>query len=376
MKTKNFRYVQHSDRARIEHDLTLSRIGEMTYRDINVLIRAFLFNNPSVKAVVIEGLDCSPGSGLSVNYTFPTSVIQILGDNNLISCFEGNDGNATKNIVLNAADSSNPRIDILEAQIDIRNGYNDVSVNVVDPLTLNITPQTRNRDFEIYLKVQKITGTPAAIPASPISTAATAATVLGTVSIPTTIDLSAQYILSLSNGIDGNFVEIDLRGATPNATTLAEIIANINAAGFGTIASASGNYLLLTGTGVGENSLIRIKRPLDPTLDALNEVLGIVEIPGYFLQYKGANAWFKFAEIFVPTSSVTLIANDIRTRFEKDTEWISEAATIENSFSFESHRKSVPMDHSNASVEDYHLAASTLALISTPHYAYYKTGVI
>ena len=103
-----------------------------------------------------------------------------------------------------------------------------------------------------------------------------------TVEIATTIDLSTVYNIKLDVDNAGS-VTIDCRGATPAATTLAEIINAINTAGFGTVAfntNANGNfagsgYLTIKSTTTGAGSEVELTAPA--SVDATYEILGLSE---------------------------------------------------------------------------------------------------
>lgn len=363
MSGKNLRYVQQSFRARIEHDLVLTRMGEMTVRDIDALTRALLYQLTGKTAAIMEGLEASPVGNLDVELTAPGTVILNLGDQNVRFAIDHN-GDAPFSVTLDAADPTDPRIDIIEGTIKTRSAFSDSVVDVVDPITKTVTPQLRDRDFEVYIEVRKKTGTPAPGPTAPSPTAGSAGVLTGTVAIAGTIDLSAEYIINLAVGNDTEYVEVDCRGAIPAATTAAEILTALNGAGFGVIAAQiAGDFIELTAPGQGENSVIRIKQPTDPSTDALNNIFGLSESVGYFVQYAGANPYFKIAEVNVAATQTVLNPTDVKPRADKDTDWTADAATILNGFSLQAHRESAPMDHAPASVESFHLAPSSLALV-------------
>jgi hypothetical protein len=358
---KNLRYLQQNNRARISHDLVMTRIGELSIRDLEVLTRMLLYPLTTISAAITEGLIASLDSGMDINVSAPASCIQNLEDEDVRICLDYNSG-ADYGITLSNGDSVNDRYDIIQCQIRKRSAFTDTSVDIVDPVTKTVTPTTLDRDFEIYLHVEAKEGTPAGSPVPPSPDAATAGTLLGTVTTDV-LDLSSEYILNLSVGEDSEYVQIDLRGVTPSATTLVERLANINAAGFGTIATDSGGAILLTAPGVGENSVIRIKQPLDPALDCYNRVLGGTESLGYVDEFFGDNGYFKVAEIFVPAAATSLIAGNIKSRTVKDDDWQADASTIENVTSLDAHRKSVPIDHADNSIFTNHLDASVIDTI-------------
>ena len=119
-----------------------------------------------------------------------------------------------------------------------------------------------------------------------------------------TVDLSSGVDLSTNKNIkieidDGGSVEVDCaaNAATPSATTIDEILAEINAAGFGTIAFRSdtvgnpdvtGNYILMKSTTTGGSSEVEFVAPA--SLDATNEIFGLSEA-GYPHTYVGGGGY-------------------------------------------------------------------------------------
>lgn len=365
---KSVRYIQQTERARIEHDLVLTRMGELALRGDNLLSRGLLYPpDGSTNAVFFEGLIGSPGAGLSVSLSIPAVVLQTISHNTRAEevKFVGDENGGTAfNIVLDTADPTNDRIDIIEGRVMTRSEFTDLNISVADPVTQVISAETRDRDFEVYLFLQKVAGTPAGSPTPPSTTAGTAGAITGTVDINTApIDLSSEYILSFAIEDDADFVEVDLRGASPVATTAAEILANINAVGFGTVATLSGNFLKITAAGTEENSVVKIKQPLDSTKDAFAEVLGGTESAGYYNEYRGSNAFFKVCEVLVPFGATNLSAANIRSREEKDAQWDADAATVVNGETLLSHRLASPLDHPDGSIFVNHLDSTVLNLL-------------
>lgn len=106
---------------------------------------------------------------------------------------------------------------------------------------------------------------------------------VGTVNISGTLDLSTNFLVKIDIDNDGA-VEIDCQGATPAATTIDEIVAAINAAGFGTIAYrvdsvgnpiAAGTYILVKSSTTGGSSEVEFVAP--SATDATNEIFGLSE---------------------------------------------------------------------------------------------------
>jgi len=116
-----------------------------------------------------------------------------------------------------------------------------------------------------------------------------------TVSI-TTIDLSTNYNIKIDIDNAGA-VEIDCRGAMPASTTIQEIVDNINAAGFGTIAyrgdsggnpDTTGSYITIKSQTTGSGSEVEFVAP--SANDATNEIFGLSEA-AYPHTYNGGGGY-------------------------------------------------------------------------------------
>lgn len=366
---RSLRYLFQNFRQRIESELVLTRMGELALRDLNLLTRGLIYNlGSSIDAVIIEGLETSLNAGFLIDIAIPAVVVQNVGDGvntsdvSVVTDENLDNSGVDYQITITTPDGANDRIDIIQAQIKQRSAFTDLAVDLVDPITQVVTPTTLDRDKEVYLDVALVTGTPAGSPTPPSTTAAAAGTFVGTVTTDN-LDLTTEYILYLAVGKDAEFIEIDMRGGTPAATTRTERINAINAAGFGTVATNDGGAIRITAPGVGENSVIQVKSPLLSAKDAYTLVFGVTTSLGYLDTYLGTNAWFKISEIFVPAAAGSLVPANIRSREDKDADWDSDAATIENAYSFDGHRKSVPLDHADDSIFPNHLDPSVTASI-------------
>ena len=328
---QNRRYLKQNQRQRIEHEMVMNRMGELAGRDLETLIRTVLFNTTGgIAAFVFNGLQSTPGVGLSVDVAGPAAVITNAGSGFDDVLFV-TDTETTRNVPLDPADPVNPRIDILIARRTRVDAFLDTATSQADGLTQVITPTTVFRDREYQLELSKVTGTPAGSPVPPAVPTASAGRVLGTVDISAPINLQSEYILSIAVGEDGEFTEVDCRGAVPSSTTLAEIVTEINTVFFpevgANIAFASGNFLLLEAPGTGATSVIRLKQPTDANLDAAANILGVVEGIQYVYYFRGSNPWFKVNEVTVPATAVALVGGNIVSIEAKDS-WVSDAATI------------------------------------------------
>lgn len=92
------------------------------------------------------------------------------------------------------------------------------------------------------------------------------------------INLSSRYMVKLSTD-SGTPLEVDLRGANPSNTTIFEIITKINAAfGFPFARAVTNDSLLqLVSATLGPTSSISFFETTDPSLDACEFVLGLLQ---------------------------------------------------------------------------------------------------
>lgn len=312
---RDIRTLNNVEGQKIESDLVMKRIGDLAYRNLGTLSRSGFFD--SGKALIVgDGLRVEPSTGMTVN--LPTGVFfQRFVD--VIPCMQI----SAQTITMDAA-SGSPRVDIIEAQVKSIADKSDVTqtATVASGSAISITNETIKRDIKYYLSARKQTNTTT-------PTAATAGILTGTVSISGTIDLSEDYLINLADGEDGSYQEIDCRGATPEATTRAEIIANINAAVGRTMASTgASDVIVLTGDGTGVASYFEIKPPAtDADKDAANVIFGISIGGVYRYTYSGTNEWVKIAEIDIGAATTTITSGLIRNIDEKET-WASESENV------------------------------------------------
>jgi hypothetical protein len=312
---RDIRTLNQSSGQQIESDEVMTRLGSLSFRNLGSISKAGLFD--SGKALIVgNGLRVVADGGMVVRVptgcTFQRSY-------DVIGCIQP----VEQTVTIDAA-SGVPRIDIVEAQIkQIVDKTDYASIGTVATGTgggsVVITNEEIKRDIKYYLAVQKKTSTTT-------PTAATAGVLTGIVAIPGVIDLSARYLINIADGEDGSFQEVDCRGAVPNATTRAEIIAAINTALGRTAASTgAGNVVVLTGPGTGVRSLITIKPPVsDADKDALQTIFGVSSGGVYKYKYAGVNDWFKLCEIDIGAATVVITDSMIRNIDRKST-WASDA---------------------------------------------------
>ena len=298
-----------------EAERVFKRIGDLSYRNLGILAKIGLFDTGSL--LVTNGLVVVPVSGMILAVGSGVG-IQRLSSGDLLPFVNKNFVTLT---VLQAADGV-PRTDIIEVQVintavkDDTFDNNTIDLSTGLPAVIDLK---RDIAYSLSVRNQKGTTTP---------TAATAGILTGTVEIASTIDLSVNYLFNIADGEDGSFIEVDLRGAVPMSTTKAEIVSAINTAIGRTIASAPGNFIILTGTGTGQTSTFEIRPPLtDANADALKTVFGLPGVGAYYYVYSGTNEWVKIAEITIGAATTTITAGMIKDISQKGS-WTSLASEV------------------------------------------------
>ena len=303
MAERDFRIVNMADGQQIEYDQVLKRIGEISYRNFGVFCKSLLFDDS--EALVTKGLRVEPSSGLVVNVTAGAGIQQV-GDQELLPFVATED----QTVTIDAA-SGVARVDMIEAQVQAVETKSDYTFKIIDPESIIVSTASIYRDVKYILAVQKKTS-------STTPTAAIAGVLTGTVAITGTVDLGTEYLINVADGEDGEFIEIDCRGAVPETTSAAEIVANINAAIGRVAASTSAGYIIYTGEGLGITSAFYFKSPVtNPALDALEIIFGLSIAGDYLHTYVGTNEWFKIAEINMGTATTTLTTSEIVNLDEK-----------------------------------------------------------
>ena len=157
---KAFRYLKMNSRQRIEHNLVLERMGELSIRDFRVLTRSLLYGVATgpIAANVFEGFVPSVGAGLSANFSTPMVAVANSGNNDdVMLCV---DGGAIKNVIFTAADPTDPRVDIVVARQKIVDAFLDTAAYQADPTTFTVTAQSFYRDKDMQIELMAIAGKP------------------------------------------------------------------------------------------------------------------------------------------------------------------------------------------------------------------------
>ena len=315
---RDIRVMNFITGQQIESDEVMKRLGEIEYRNHGSHAKIGLFDEG--KALITKGLRVEASTGLTVSV--PAGNFYQRDGEIVLGCVQ----TAAIPVTLDAA-SGVARVDIIEGQIKTVIDKTDYArigtvATGTEAGSVVITNEEIKRDIKYYLDARKLTDTTT-------PTAAAAGSLVGIVAIPGTIDLQEAYLIHLSDGEDGNWIEIDCRGATPNATTRAEIISAINAAVGRTMAVASaGDTITLNGSGTGWGSFFSLKPPVtNADLDALQVIFGLSAGGVYKYNYRGTAGWFKLAEIDMGTTTTTITAALIRNIEQKDT-WTGEGDEI------------------------------------------------
>jgi photosystem II stability/assembly factor-like uncharacterized protein len=313
--TRDIRIVNAIDGQQVEYDEIILRMGKIMYRDLGIASKMSLFD--SGKALIVgSGLRVEPSSGMTVNVPAGFAY-QRISSNDIIPVYQPVD----QTVTLDAA-SGSARVDIIEAQIKEIPDKDDQSYIIVQVgPSVERQWQPIKRDIKYYLNVRKQFDTTT-------TTAATAA-IFQSPQVVTTLDLRFKYLISLTIGEDGTYIDIDCRGVDPINTTRQEIIDHINAAvGFTMASTWDTNKIQLTDQDVGQTSVFTFKPPVsDPGVDATNLIFGLAETAYYKYIYTGENAWFKICELDIGTTTTEITATEIRNIDEKST-WASESSDI------------------------------------------------
>lgn len=308
---RDYRTVNQSTGQMVEAVKVIKRIGDISYRDFGVFSKNIF---DSGKLLVSSGLLVTPVSGMTVQIALGNGIQRNSQGENFPFLMP-----AHQNITMDAA-SGISRIDMLQMQVQPVTTKSDITRYVPDPTTGVILPTTVYRDIQMQVVIQKIQG-------STTPTPATAGILTGTASIPSTLDLSTAYKINICDGEDGAFQEVNLQGATPTATTKSEIVAAINAALGRTAASISGNYIVMTGNGVGVTSYFEFKPTATTEQDAITLVFGLSSSGLYSYTYQGTNDWCKIAEIDIGAATTVITAGMIRD-FTQSSTWTGDATSV------------------------------------------------
>lgn len=297
---QQLKFLKHNVYQRISASNVLTRAGDLIRDNLNSVMSSMY--DPSRNLVIKGGkftvdtgwnfhVDAGSFYQQSKNVNTAWIISQILQKNLSVSPSTAQD-----------------RYDLVQARYVV-NDTNLQSVDIIDPGTGQISQQNFNIDRAVDLEVQIKEGTPGAGVAPSLDGGA-AASITGTPVLTPTVDLSVRYNLKIAVD-NGAFVTVDCRGATPAATTIAEIITKINTAVGLSIASNDGSgHLKLTSLTNGEDSYLTIAPPT--TVDAINILLGLSIVPNYYYTYQGLRPFFKLGEVKIQASSANLIQGDLR----------------------------------------------------------------
>lgn len=295
---KDLTYIKHNVYQRISADGVLTRGGDLIRENINTIMSSMY--DPS-RNLVIKGGKFTVDSG----WTFHVDGGSFYQQSKDVTNAWVVSQQLAKSLTVDAADPTD-RYDLVQARYVVNN-TNLQTLDIVDPATGQISQQQFYIDRVVALDISIKKGT-AGAGICPTLDGASAATTTGT-PILTTVDLSTKYKLKIT--VDsGAAVTVDCRGATPAATTIAEIITKINTAVGLTIATNDGSdRLKLTSTTTGEDSYILLTPP--SSNDAINVIMGLSVSPNYYYQYQGTRPYFKLGEVKVRGGSANLLQSDL-----------------------------------------------------------------
>lgn len=332
--------VKWNPNQRVDH-ANLNDTGYLKLRDYEKIMASVIGDGTNI---VLTGLSVAPVSGMTVRVPVG-ALLKGAGRGELVL------NEASIDLTLDPSDVSLARVDSVEVDFDELQAALQ-SVDVINPSTGAVSADSKYTRIWAGMKAQVHKGTNG-VPAAPVITAATAAALTGSVDISSPIDLSLAYNLKLS--VDGAAaVVVDCRGATPAATTIAEIKAAINAAGFGAIATGT-TYVTLTSTTAGPASAIRLTPP--GSSDGLAAILGLAVTANYDYQYAGTGKWAKLAEVAVGAGVTTINAGNI-SGVVSSSSWTTDAGDTKLAKRYQEHRVASPIDHPAGSILESHLHQS------------------
>lgn len=302
-------------------------------------------------------------------------------------------------LTVSDGDPTNDRIDIVLARFR-RVDFQDATVNLLTASSGTTLQETRKIRYSYELETYIKEGTPAASPVAPTKDLGYDAFISSTIdwSATPTVDLSERYKIRLRIA-ELPAREVDLQGADPANTTLAEIVAAINAA-FPELpsppADGIGDILTITDTELSKSSgTVELTAPsLDPgppstNIDAtdiifgeyINEVPSIVKMhtnsSNYQITSVGLDDSFQIGEIDVDANQVALVAFDIKDLSQKDLWTTGLDSEIEtDALGYIDHRLAPELDHPDDSVLLKHLAPEVINALLPQKTRRYETKLL
>ena len=333
------RTIQVTEGAMIESDRVLTAMGLHQIRSIETIIKELFFKS-STDGAVIEGMIIVPVSGMTVGVTGTGTILQNITNHLKIGIDDD-----INDVTLDASDPTNPRIDIIEAQVQLNSVLTDTQVNVLLGTSGTASYQTRDREYEVEVVLRARAGTPAGSPVCPGTIGPTAASLTGPV-LPTTQDLSTSYLVRLRHKRNGEYVTVDCRGADPGNTTQSEIANAINTALGFTFITISANKFVATATDTGEESYFEFVQPENFQFDYFPTMFGLTPPNDYIYTYSGDNGWLKIAEVTVPAGASSISGGNILP-YTSRASWTADNNAVETFNSYYDHLKSEDSDHVN-----------------------------
>jgi hypothetical protein len=281
-----------------------------------------------VNNIVVRNGLFSPVSGMVIKLDADSFICQQKTNNLIIPAVSENEIEVT----VPTSDPTNPRIDVIKAKIE-RVAEIEEPRDTINGLTGDISSVNVNTQKNFVLTLGYEEGTPAGSPSAPVlDQGITAGNFITDGNqgeerdLSSTIDLSTLYNIKVR--VDaGSWTTIDLRGATPGATSLSEIVSAINTALGDTYASIHlSKYLKITSILTDLTGKVEFSKPTSN--DATNLVLGLLEEGNYYYKYESETEWFKLAEIDVPAGATSITSNEIKSADRFD-EWDDQTVSIE-----------------------------------------------
>ena len=224
---KNINFLKHNLLQRITYDKVLTRYGELDHENLKALVTSLV----GKKNCVIYGCNFETLSNLTFRIVEDSVLLQRLNPNKSEIISE----QGFKELTVETADATYTRFDIVEGKLEVV-ARNKVSYDKISDLDGSISTEINPTSNKVILTVRVRSGIPSINPTAPVLTPALPAIFIadGTyldesedIDLYDPVDLSAEYLIQLSVN-DEAFEEINVQGATPNVTTIEEIVAAIN----------------------------------------------------------------------------------------------------------------------------------------------------
>lgn len=350
---KNITTVNQNVGQRISYDEVMTRIGDLSKKNIHALARAFLSSKDG--ASTIQGGNVTPVTAMTIRVAGESAWVQKKNSTNSWVIIQ----EADTDLVVSTADPTNPRIDLVEGRYHLVDQKQE-TVDIINLVSGVIAPESHFIDRIAKLDVHLEDGTPDGSPVCPDVTAAVAALYNSGNTGP--FDLLTNYNIRIA--VDGAAAQtVNCQGPSPAVTTAAQVAGLINTATGVSVASDDSGKVKLESPTAGEDSSIVFTPPA--TFDALDEIFNLTESADYEYEYLGERGYFKIAEVDVSAGATVISPGDIRDVDDRLTWKMGTTTDNERMSDLYKHQSDNPIDHPDDSIPDTKLLPSVRARLDS-----------